>query len=204
MTATARVLLVGEDQKFLDFLEAAVPRIGAESDVPVDVVDAQVTRGCRLRDLARRVGRADATRIDLICVGADASRKGRPVTHKRKATSMREHLSAGVPVVIAAATPSIEAWLLADPKGLVRGLASGTGVAGAVLEPWPTPKREREAKAALGRVVQHAVGGKLDRMGFEYVPEIMKEIRLRDSPDDSLRSLVEELAGALERLGGGE
>jgi hypothetical protein len=110
-----------------------------------------------------------------------------------------EFLDDDVGIVPAVAAPSIEAWLMCDPRAFAGGLTTGIGVEFRSPGRWPVPGSESEAKSELGRLVHDGCGSALARSGFEFAEEIVGRADLLRSPSASLADFARSFTNALRR-----
>jgi len=193
MKDEVKVAIIAEDNRLVEFLRPAIAALAHDADIEVCIDPIEKTRGCRPEAL-RRI--ALATQADLVTVGVDSDGPTHGMsglTPRQKKQALIQRLGTALDgAILAIAFPCVEAWLLAEPNAFKQGLEAALGRPFHMPVHWPTPRKERKAKEALGSVVAVGIEGNLPRAGFEYADLIVRKMNLRDSPSESLRAWARE------------
>lgn len=180
--------LIVEDRRFRDFLEPAIRALASNKHIEIGRLVHANTQGCRtgvLRNEYQRLSECDAIVVAADAFGQRHVRRGR--SHRQKARTIRETLDPeDAKLIPAIAQPSVEAWLMSDPRAFARGLEEGTRQPFRMPAEWPNPRTEREAKSMLGNVVAAGLGSPLPRSGFEFAERIVATMDLEAAPNESL------------------
>ena len=192
-----RVGLIAEDINFIHFLQPACRKLAGA--VPIEFARAETTSGCRAVRLRQIVGDV-IDHCDLLVVAADAKARGRPLTHRRKASGLSGFLAGDERLLFAVAEPCVEAWLLSDPASFGAGIGAGTGEPFNMPPEWPMPRSESQAKNVLGLVIHRGCGGALPQAGFEFAAEIVGRMPLERSRCASLAEWSRSFRRRLESL----
>lgn len=197
---SVRVATISEDLRFQLFLAPAIHKIALGCGVETILQASEITNGCKVQVLLERHARLRGG-SDVLVIGADSKHGGKHQTFKRKAglmhqTIRRKQEDGAAAPVLAIAEPSVEAWLLSDPRAFGLGLSRALDLEFVMPRHWPTPRTEHEAKRELGRLVRQGTGAVLPLGGFEFAHAIIAEMELADSQSPSLADWAREMARA--------
>lgn len=165
---------VFEDVTWGDFLGGFVQRQAPALGHEVELTSC-LTKGCRFDWLQHHLA---GLRLDHdgILVGVD----GKKLSTREKRAKLVEGIPpvpAELPVLWAVASPSIEAWMLADAGAVPAALTLDYGEVRDDVAPPVAPRAEARAKEALSDWVEQLVGERFLRGGRELAWQVGANLR---------------------------
>jgi hypothetical protein len=198
-----RIGLIAEDVSLVYFLCPAIETISECAGVPSKISAIEKTKGCRPERLKQLI-QAVRPKADILVVGIDSAgptHATRTQSARQKRRALMRRLGAELEgTIMAIAAPCVEMWLLSDPTAFRDGIQAGLGIEFDLPSRWPIVRSERQAKAALGLILKVHAKTSLLMAGFEYSDQIVRKMRLTNSPNESLRDWARDFENRLKSL----
>jgi len=164
------ILGIFEDGTFRDFVTGIVERHASQHGFAVHL-QPFLTNGCNFDNLRDHLARETAQAGVLVGVDGKRTSAREKIDRLRARADITNEYAR--PALWAVASPSIEAWLMADPEGVHHVLAElyGASAVRATARP-AAPASESTAKSALRSWTGRILGRPLLRGGCEHAQEI--------------------------------